>query len=332
MIIPPEIMITKSLHPEDEKILDEIESEEKLIYSQKSSFNGAIKVVENRLGRFLKLEDSYQSAKIETPLYRGNIPYTNYFFLAPSVRNNIKKVLVVGLGAGYFINQLQSIMPQVEKIDVVEINPELSDIAEEYFGFDPSGININIQEGRLFVKYCREKYDLIILDVFSETGIAYRFMTREFLEEIDKILSSDGVLVSNVFGLVDINAENNVIFKSLLKTYNSVFEENLVFPTNYGNYEFYRTLMGFEHDLSNLTNVIIFSSREEICFNVGKILRIQEKLNLNLDKYVQDFYIDDINLEKVKILLDEYEYNPDFNPRGELYFHSLKSFLTKYFI
>ena len=330
MIIPPEILIKNSLHPEDEKILDEIEREENLIFSRESSFNGQIKVVDNRIGRFLKLENSYQSAKINHPLYKGNIPYINYFFLAPAANSSIKKVLIIGLGAGYFINQLQSILPQAEKIDVVEINPEMPEIAKEYFDFDGSGINVKIQDGRVYVRNCREKYDLIIIDVFSESGLAYRFLTKEFFEELDNILAPGGIVATNVFSLTDINSENNIIFKSLLKTLSSVFEDNAVFPTNYGNYEFYRICMGFAHELSDLTNVVIFSSQEETCFNVGTILKIQDKLELKLDKYVQDFYIDDIYLDKVKIFLDKYEYDPDFNPKGELYFHSIKSFLTNY--
>lgn len=330
MIIPPEILMTKNLHPEDEKILDDAECEEKVLYSKKSEFCGEIKVVESNHGMFLKFDDSYQAAKIKHPFYKGNIPYINYIFLAPAIKGDIKNILVIGLGAGYVINRLQSIIPNAERIDVAEINSELPEIAEKFFGFNPSGINTEIQDGRTFVKNCREKYDLIILDVFSETGMAYRFMTKEFFEEINEILSPDGIFISNSFGLADINCENNVIFKSLLKTYNSVFDENLIFPSHFGNYEFYKTVLGLKYDLPDLTNIIVFSSRKEICFNVGKIFKIQEQLGLKLDKYVQDFHTDEINLEKVKIMLDEYEYNPDFNPKGELYFHSIKSFLTKY--
>jgi len=312
MIIPPEIMITKQLNPEDTKILDALECSEKIIFQQKTSFNNTVKVVENKLGRFLKFEDNYQGGKINHPLYKGNIPYVNYFFLASAMKNDIKNILILGMGAGYFVNQLKSILPQVNKIDVVEINPELPDIAVKYFDFQENEINLHFQDARVFARNSSEKYDLIILDVFSESGMAYRFMTKEFLEEISNILASDGIFVSNVFGLTDIDSENNIIFKSLFKTYTSVFNDNLIFPTNYGNYEFYKLLIGLRHDLSDLTNIVLFSCKEEIDIKTSKVLEIMDKLNINIDKYVQDFYLGGLNLENIEILLDEDENHPEF--------------------
>ena len=312
MIIPPEIMITKQLHPEDTKILDDLECSEKIIFRQKTSFNNEVKVVENQLGRFLKFEHNYQGGKINHPLYKGNIPYVNYFFLASAMKNDIKNVLILGMGIGYFVSQLKSILPEVKKIDVVEINPELVEIAEKYFDFEKADIEVKIQDARVFVRNSSEKYDLIILDVFSESGMAYRFMTQEFLKEINNILTPDGIFVSNVFGLADIDSENNIIFKSLLKTYSSVFNDNLIFPTNYGNYEFYKLLIGLQHDLSDLTNIILFSCKEEIDIKTSKVLEIMDKLNINIDKYVQDFYLGGLNLENTQILLDEDENHPEF--------------------
>jgi len=311
MIIPPEIMITKHLNPEDVKILEDLECSEKTIFSQKTSFIEEVKVVENQLGRFLKFKDNYQGGKINHSLYKGNLPYINYFFLASAMKSDINNVLVLGLGTGYFINQLKFIRPEIKKIDVVEINPEIVEIADKYFDFDELNTNINFQDGRVFVRNCTEKYDLIILDVFSESGMDYRFMTKEFFEEINQILSPEGIFVSNVFGLTDLNSENNIIFKSIFKTYASVFNDNLIFPTNYGNYEFYKLLIGLKHDLSDLTNIIIFSSKEEIDIRTSKVLEMMDKLNINLDKYVQDFYLGDINTENARIFLDDDENNPE---------------------
>lgn len=313
MIIPPEIIATKNLPPDDAKILDDFESEGKIICRQKSSFIDEIQVVENRLGRFIKFNDTYQSGKINHPLYKGNIPYVNYFFLAAAMKNEIKNVLVLGLGSGCFVNQLKSILPQVNKIDVIEINPELTKIAEDYFGFQKHGINIKTQDGRVFVRNCTEKYDLIILDVFSDAGMSYRFMTKEFFREVNNILSQGGILASNTFGLTDINAANNSVFKSIYNTYDLVFNDNMIFPTNYGNFEFYNQLIGLNHTITDLTNVIIFSSNEELCIKTSKVLQIEDKLGIELDKYVQDFYTGDINFEKATILLDEYENHLEFD-------------------
>lgn len=316
MSINPESMITKNLHPDDKKILDDAQNLEKVIFSCESAFSGNISVVENSFGRFLKFGDTYQAAKLDCNGYEGNFPYVNYFFLTAAMKKRFKSVLVFGLGAGYFVNTLQKILPGLKKIDVVEINPELAQIAENFFGFvarpqekesSVTSVNILIQDARVYVRNCKEKYDLIIFDVFSESGMEYRFMTREFLEEIDNILSSEGVLVSNLFGYNEINSNANFLFRSVYKTYASVFEENLVFPTEYGNYELYRQVFTLSADLDSLTNIILFSSKDDISFSVSKTLEIQDKINIKLDKYLQDFYFSDIKSENTKILVDKDE-------------------------
>ncbi len=87
-----------------------------------------------------------------------------------------------------------------------------------------------------------------------------------------------------------------------------MFEDNIIFPTYYGNYEFYKLLIGLKHDLSDLTNMIIFSSKECIDIKTSKVLEIMDIMNISIDKYVQDFYLDDINLDNVRIFLDEDNY------------------------
>jgi spermidine synthase len=308
MIINPEIMITKNLHPEDINLLEELERSERVIHKEKTSFNGTVTVVENEIGRFLKFDNSYQAGIINHPYYKGNVPYVNYFFLAAAMKKEVKNVLILGLGAGTLVNQLQSLLPQAEKFDVVEINPEVVAIAQKYFGFRNRGVGVYVQDARVFARKCKEKYDLVILDIFSEAGIAYRIMTKEFLEELSNIMTDDAILASNAFGITDLKSEDNIIFKSVYKTYTSVFKDNLIFPANYGNYEFYKQVVGVQHELSNLTNIILFSSKDYIDLKTSKVLKLGDKLKLNLDLYVQDFYTDELNLDNTYVFLDKYEH------------------------
>jgi len=307
MIISPDSIISKDLAPEDIKILEELDCSEKIIAEKISSFGDEIKITENLLGRFLKFGNHYQGGKINYKNYKGIIPYVNYFFLTLSMKPSIKKVLVLGLGTGDFINKIKEITPEISKIDVVELNPEVACFAEDFFGFDKTRTEIHIQDARVFIRNSKEKYDLIIMDVFSEAGMDYRFMTAEFLEEAQKILNDDGIFATNVFGLADINSENNIIFKSMLKTHFSVFKDVLIFPAVYGNYEFYTKLIGLNQDFCGLTNIILFSSPDYIDIKTSKVLKIMDKTGINLDKYVQDFYLPEVNIENARIFLDNDE-------------------------
>jgi len=307
MIISPDSIATKDLSSEDLKILEELEISEKIIAEISSSFGDEIKVTSNPLGNFLKFGNYYQGGKINYKNYKGSIPYVNYFFLSLAMKPSINKVLVLGLGTGDFVNQIKYVAPEISKIDVVEINPEVANLAESFFGFVKTEATLHIQDARVFIRNSKEKYDLIIMDVFSEAGMDYRFMTGEFLDEVKTVLNDDGIFAANVFGLAEINSENNIIFKSMLKTHLSVFKDVLVFPAIYGNYEFYTKLVGLSQDYSGLTNIILFSSPDYIDIKTSKVLKLMDKTGINLDKYVQDFYLPEVNTDNARVFLDNDE-------------------------
>ncbi|MCK7470111.1 MAG: fused MFS/spermidine synthase [Desulfomicrobium escambiense] len=135
------------------------------------------------------------------------------------------------MGTGNLAMEFLKLLPEIKKIDIVEIDPAVIEIAGQHFDFIPDErININIQDARVFVRNSKIKYDLIILDIFSEQGLSYRFMTREFFLEISRALSNNGILASNIFSLWDLNSEKNTVFKALFNTYKSVFNAIKLFP------------------------------------------------------------------------------------------------------
>jgi len=314
MIINPEINISKFLHPEDRKILDEYESSEKVLYKTESEFNN-ISVVENSSGRFLKFDDSYQSGILNYKTNPNNLPYINYFFISILLNPDIKNILILGMGSGHIIKCFTRLIPDFKNIDVVEIDPDIVKIAKKYFNFEQNKlVNINIQDARVFVRNTNTKYDLIIMDLFSCDGMEYRFMTEEFLNEIKSRLVSGGIFAANLFGSSEFKLDG-YIFNSSLKTYKKVFNDVFVFPTNFGNDELYREIWGLKHELSDLTNIILFASNEN--FNITKnklILRslmLKERYNLveiaNLNKYTEDLLEIDLNISNFSVFKDEME-------------------------
>ncbi len=113
-----------------------------------------------------------------------------------------KRLLVVGLGGGTLPTALREVLPDAE-IDTVEIDPAVTRVARQYFGFkDDPKMKVFEVDGRVFVKRAiREgrKYDAILLDAFDHEYIPEHLLTREFLEEVKSLLSPGGVLVGNTF-------------------------------------------------------------------------------------------------------------------------------------
>lgn len=113
-----------------------------------------------------------------------------------------KRVLVVGLGGGTIPTALREVLPQAE-IDAVEIDPAVTKVARNYFGFkDDDKLKVYEVDGRVYVKRAiREgrKYDAILLDAFDHEYIPEHLLTREFLNEVKSLLAPGGVLVGNTF-------------------------------------------------------------------------------------------------------------------------------------
>ena len=115
-----------------------------------------------------------------------------------------QRILVVGLGGGTLPTAFAELLPEVE-IDTLEIDPVVITVAEEYFNYQTSERQrVHPQDARIWVKRAvlnEEKFDLIILDAFNGDYIPEHLMTREFFQELDSLLTADGVLVANTFSI-----------------------------------------------------------------------------------------------------------------------------------
>ena len=87
------------------------------------------------------------------------------------------------------------------RIDVVEIDPEVTRVAENYLGVSKgSRIRSFNEDGRWFVMNSKEtgKYDFIFGDAFNDLSIPYHLTTKEFAMEMKRLLKPDGILLANV--------------------------------------------------------------------------------------------------------------------------------------
>ena len=110
-----------------------------------------------------------------------------------------RTVLVVGLGMGITL-QATARHPGLERIDVIELSPDIL-AAQEHLG-EVNGhvvrnpiVHVRIDDGRLFMKLSRGRYDMITADPIhpkiSRVGYLY---TREYYEAIRERLTEDGVV------------------------------------------------------------------------------------------------------------------------------------------
>lgn len=128
--------------------------------------------------------------------------YTHMAFAGLLFGSVPRRVCVIGVGAGMIPRALESCIPGVQ-IDAVDIDPMVITVARNYFYWRPSkNVRIYTQDGRSFINWVRmnrpASYDWVILDAYNEDYVPYHLTTREFLHTISRVLSPNGVVVSNV--------------------------------------------------------------------------------------------------------------------------------------
>lgn len=137
--------------------------------------------------------------------HRLMLEYTRYMFLNYALRPNPQRVLIVGLGGGSMVHFLARHDPQV-KVDVVEIDPVVVQLAAEYFGVRSQG-NVQIITADAF-RYLAEspvQYDVIYMDAFlkpsaetDSTGVPLKLKQVQFYKSLQRNLKPDGLVVFNL--------------------------------------------------------------------------------------------------------------------------------------
>ncbi len=289
MIIAPEEL---AIHECDENLLDIINNktfDDKTLYEKQSNFH-SIKIVENEIGRFLHYKDTYQAGVINTDFYKGNIPYINYFLIPYLINPAIKNILLIGMGTGIIVNQYEQLFTQLKKIDVVDIEENILEIAKKFFNFKQSEkFNFTLQDGLVYLNNTKQKYDLIVVDVASDEGIDDRFCNDEYLKSIKTHLSKNGIFVSNMPSSADVMNSKNVFIHNLLSIYKNTFKNVNLYKGNESDKIYYKSFFNLEERVVDITNLIFISSDKNLDVNFDKqLIKNIEKLGVSIDNYLKD--------------------------------------------
>jgi spermidine synthase len=126
-----------------------------------------------------------------------------------------------GGGAYTHPRAIQALWPEA-KIDVAELDPVVTEVAESELWFKRDGINIYHQDARLtLTQQPSNYYDVIIGDVFHDITVPYHLITREYLALVKSRLKSNGIYMMN---LVDGYPDPRLL-KSVYRTLKSEFRE-----------------------------------------------------------------------------------------------------------
>ena len=156
-------------------------------------------------------------------------PYTRLLMGALYLNPQPQRILIIGLGGGVLPMALASLYPAAD-MDLVEIDPAITRVAQHFFGFKPSSSRrVTEEDGRVFAKRAikaQQHYDLILLDAFDHHYIPEHLLTQEFLTEIKTLLTPQGVLAANTFSTSQLYDHESATYEAVFGTFYNLRLEN----------------------------------------------------------------------------------------------------------
>ncbi len=129
-------------------------------------------------------------------------------------------------GGGYTFPRWMELSYPKAHIDVVEIDPAITETVYNYLGMPrTTRIKTYNTDGRWFVMNCTQKYDVVMTDAFNDLSIPYHLTTKEFLGQLKGILNNDGILMSNIID----DFTKGPFLPSYIRTLDQVFGEKNVY-------------------------------------------------------------------------------------------------------
>ena len=126
------------------------------------------------------------------------LPYSQLMVAALALTPEPKQGLILGHGGGSLAKWLAHYWPALE-LDVVEFDPTVVRMAEEYFDYHPpANHHVSVKDGRAFLNGTAHMYDVIWMDAFARHMIPFHLTTAEFFSLLRAHLHPDGVLVVNL--------------------------------------------------------------------------------------------------------------------------------------
>jgi spermidine synthase len=211
-----------------------------------------ITVTEDEEVRHLRFDRSHQSAVYVDDEYESAIRYPDYLHLSLAANPDAKRTLVLGLGGGTLVKRMWRDYDPM-RIDAVEIDPEVIDVAYTYFALpeDPR-ITVAEEDARRYVQRTDRTYGIVVIDAYYADGLPFHLTTREFFEEVDAVLEPDGVVAYNVISAVE--GEPSELFRSLYRTAGTVWEHLWAFPIGIGE----------DGDLERNRNIIVLATDADL--------------------------------------------------------------------
>lgn len=171
----------------------------KVVYETETPYQYA-RVLEDRQGtRRLELNEGLAVHSIYRPARYLTGDYWDDFLVAPlAVSGQPPRTLaLLGNAGGTTARAYGHFLPNT-RIDAVEIDGRLTQIARRYFDLHAPHLRLITADARPFLRSSRRRYDAIFIDAYRQPYVPFYLATRQFFALARSRLAPNGALVVNV--------------------------------------------------------------------------------------------------------------------------------------
>jgi len=163
----------------------------RILDEKTSKYNGTLKVIRDYTwGTYIVAGGLTQSGGIINGIWKGAL--RKIWREKPEVKN----CLILGLGGGTSARLVHANWKEA-KIIGVDIDSVIVDLGRKYLRLDESNVKIQIGDALKFVENSKEKFDLILVDLYVGDKFPVEFEREEFVKKIKKITNKNGIVVFN---------------------------------------------------------------------------------------------------------------------------------------
>ena len=165
------------------------------LFSDQSDFQKVDVFETFEYGKLMTLDGLVMVTEKDEFVYHDMITH-----VAMAVNPEIKNVLIIGGGDGGTAREVLR-YPQVQHVDMVEIDKMVCDVAKEFFPtisneLENPKLGLYYEDGVAYMKNKMNLYDLIIIDSTDPVGPGEGLFTTEFYTDCFNALTENGILIN----------------------------------------------------------------------------------------------------------------------------------------
>lgn len=208
---------------------------ERLVFKGKTKFQKVLIFDHSVYGRVFCLDNIVQFSKSDEFVYHEMITHPVLFS-----HKKLENILIIGGGDGGALRE--ALKHPIKKVDLVERDKEIIDIAKKYLkficknAFSDKRVNIYNLSGEKFIEYKKDIYDVVIVDstnFFSEKNSLsfYSLYSSSFYKKIYTLLGKDGILITLGASFLD-----KVFIKKILNNIKKTFKNTAIYRFSMPSY------------------------------------------------------------------------------------------------